>query len=105
MSPRNEKLQEAIAHAAAEFVAREANRNTLITVTRAQLSETGANVSIFVSVYPESGEEPALRFLQRNVREFGTFLNSQVRGVRVPHIEFMIDEGEKRRRRLDELTN
>ena len=41
MTLRHEKLQEALREAAAEFLAREANRQSLITVTGALVSEDG----------------------------------------------------------------
>lgn len=100
-----ERHAEAIRAAAAEFLAREANRTTLITVTRVELSENGRNATVLISVYPESGEEPALAFANRNRRELGRFLESKVKGMRIPHFEFAIDQGDKNRRRLDELSN
>ena len=101
---RNEKLQEALREAAAEFFAREANRNTLLTVTRVQVSEKGNSALIYISVYPEQGEQSALAFANRNTREFAEFASTRIRGMRVPYVSFVIDEGEKNRRRLDELS-
>ena len=101
----NEKHAEAVRTAAAEFLAREANRNTLITVTRAEVSEDGRRGVVYITVYPESGEEAALAFANRNRGELGLFLSKRTKGMRIPHIDFVIDEGDKHRRRLDELTS
>ena len=91
--------------AAAEFLAREANRNTLLTVTRAELSQDGSLGTVYITVFPESGEEAALAFANRNRGELGKILRERTKGMRVPHIEFVIDEGDKHRRRLDELSH
>lgn len=99
-----ERLQEALREAAAEFLAREAGRQSLITVTRAELSEDGKRVNIFITVYPDSAEEAALGFANRNRKEFVDFFATRVRGARAPHTTFVIDRGEKNRQRLDELS-
>ncbi|HEV8677610.1 MAG TPA: ribosome-binding factor A [Candidatus Paceibacterota bacterium] len=100
---RNDRLQEAVREVAAEFLAREANRNSLITVTRADLSEDGKRCNIFLSVFPDSAEEAALAFAQRNRSELSDFFKKRVKAL-PPHVEFLIDRGEKNRRRLDELS-
>ena len=100
---RNERLQEAVREVAAEFLAREANRNTLMTVTRTDLSDDGRRCNIFISVLPENMEEPALAFANRNRSEFSDFFKKRVKAL-PPHVEFIIDRGEKNRRRLDELS-
>ncbi|OGC85936.1 hypothetical protein A3D70_00670 [Candidatus Adlerbacteria bacterium RIFCSPHIGHO2_02_FULL_54_18] len=100
-----EKYAEALRVAAAEFLAREANRNTLITVTRAETSADGKRAIVFITAFPEEGEEAALKFANRNRGELGKYLSERTRGMRLPHIEFQIDIGERHRRRLDELSN
>lgn len=100
----NERYAEALREAAAEFLAREANRNTLITVTRTGISEDGKSAVVFITVYPETGEEAALKFANRNRGELGKFLSARTKGMRLPHIEFQIDLGDKNRRRLEELS-
>lgn len=104
MSTRNEKIQEALREVAAEFLAREANRQSLITVTRAFVPEDAKHAHIFITVYPDSAEEAAVAFANRNRREFAEFFKTRVRGVFPPHVEFLIDRGEKNRQRLDELS-
>ncbi len=99
-----ERQAEALRTAAAEFLAREANRNTLITVTRTELSEDGKRAIVYITVFPETGEEAALKFANRNRGELGAFLNKRTKGMRLPHIDFQIDLGDKNRRRLDELS-
>ncbi len=100
----HEKDTEALRETAALFLSREANRNSLITVTRAHLSEDRKRGTIFITVLPESAEEAAVAFANRNRFEFGAFFEKHIRGMRIPHVEFVIDRGEKNRQRLDELT-
>ncbi|OGC80798.1 hypothetical protein A2943_02895 [Candidatus Adlerbacteria bacterium RIFCSPLOWO2_01_FULL_51_16] len=99
-----ERRQEALREAAAEFLSREASRQSLITVTRAELNEDGKRVNIFITVYPDSAEKSALGFANRHRREFADFFASRVRGTSAPHTTFVIDKGEKNRQRLDELS-
>ena len=97
-------MQERIREAAAEFLMRESNGQSLITVTAAQVDERGQRALIFITVLPDSAEAKALEFANRNKQEFGMFLLKKVRGMRIPKLEFIIDKGEKMRQRLDELS-
>jgi ribosome-binding factor A len=100
---RHEKMREALREVAAEFLAREAGPQSLITVTGASLSSEGRRGTVFITVLPESAEEAALAFANRNRREFGEFFEKRVRGVSVPRIEFVLDRGQKASQRLDDI--
>ena len=99
----HEREVEALRGAAAEFLSREAGRQSLITVTRAELSDDRKRGTIYITVFPDDTEDEALNFCQRNRGEFSIFFQKRVRGMQVPHVEFVIDVGDKMRRRLDEL--
>ncbi len=101
---RNERMQEIVREVAAQFLAREANRNTLLTVTRTEISTDGKRVNIFLTALPDSYEEQAVAFANRNRSEFSDFFKKKVKAL-PPHVEFVIDKGEKNRLRLDELSN
>ncbi len=100
----HEKDVEALREAAAEFLSREAGRQSLITVTRAELSDDRRRGTVYLTVYPESAEAAALAFANRNRDEFSEYFQKCVRGMRMPRVEFRLDLGEKNRQRLDELT-
>jgi ribosome-binding factor A len=100
----HERLQEALRETAAEFLSREASRQSLITVTRATLAENDKSATIYITVFPDSAEEAALAFANRSRRELAHYFESRIRGAKMPHVTFMIDRGEKSRQRLDELT-
>ncbi len=101
---RHNRIEEALREVAAEFLVREANRNTLITVTRAMLSEDGKRATIYITAFPETGEKPAVDFANRNRTELREFYKKRIKGALPPDITFEIDLGEKNRLRLDELS-
>lgn len=103
-SRRQTKVAEAIAHAAADFLARESNAQSLITVTRAEVSPDLKNVTVFFSVLPESFEEPALAFAKRSRSDFRAYVRTHSALSRVPTVDFELDYGEKNRQRIDDLT-
>jgi ribosome-binding factor A len=104
MTLRNERIQEALRAAAAEWLVREANPQSLITVTNTVLSADGRSGKIMITVLPERQENAALSFANRHRRELAAFFKTRVRGAIPPRIEFIIDKGEKNRQRLDELS-
>ncbi|HMP67407.1 MAG TPA: ribosome-binding factor A [Candidatus Paceibacterota bacterium] len=101
---RKEKILEILGHAAAEFILREANQNSMITVTSVRLSTDFQRADIFVTVFPEDSEEKAMDFLKRNLNEFREFVKSETRLQHIPWFNFLIDVGEKKRQRIDDLT-
>lgn len=104
MSFKDDKKSGMLTHLAAEFIAREAGRSTLITATRSEISPDGKHATIFVSVYPTDQGEHAITFLMRNKDEFRNYLKSHARFPVLPYIVFEIDYGELNRQRLDELS-
>ena len=101
---RNEKMQEVIRQAAAEFLVREASPQSLITVTRVEMGTDGKHANIFITVFPETAEAAAVAFANRHRADFGEFYSKQRRGAYAPKVEFFIDLGEKNRQRMDELS-
>ena len=104
MDNRNEKLREALREVAAEFLAREAGPQSLITVTAASLSAEGRRGTIFITVLPESAETAALAFANRSRREFGEFFEKRVKRASIPRVEFCLDRGQKSAQQLDDIA-
>ena len=100
---REERIAELIAHEAATFIRDAASTESLITVTRAESSSKGDRITIFVSVFPDDKEAQALSFLARQREAFSDHLKAHARITPLPRVDFEADEGEKNRRRLDEL--
>ena len=105
MSHHSEKLTEELQHLAANFLQRESNRTSLITVTRCELSENQKYATIFISVFPADNEKAAEEFVRRKRGEFIDYLRQNSKIGRLPTISFEIDFGEKNRQRLDELSH
>ena len=101
---RHPQVAEIIAHCAADFFARESNRQSLVTVTHADLSPDLKQTTIFFTVLPESAEETVLQFAKRSRTDFRKFLMDHTRLHPVPTVDFEIDYGEKNRQRIDDLT-
>jgi len=93
-----------IAHLAGDFLARESNRQSLMTVTRADVSPNFKHVTIFVSVLPENLEESALAFAKRERSAFRDYVKKHSKLHPIPTVDFEIDYGEKNRQRIDDLT-
>jgi ribosome-binding factor A len=103
-SKRQVQVAETLAHRAADYFARESNRESLITVTRADVSPDLKNVKIYFTVMPEKFEVAALNFAKRNRTDFRDYIKKHATLARLPHIDFVIDDGEKNRQRIDDLT-
>lgn len=105
MKSRDERLASVIAEIAAEYLARESNRTSLLTVTRAEVLNKGKRAIVYFTVLPDSEEKPALEFLTRRRKDFRMYLNDKKVVGFAPSIDFQIDLGEKNRQRIDELSN
>lgn len=101
---RRDKIADQIAQLAAEFVQRESNKQSLITVTRADTSPDLARATVYVTVLPDEHEESALSFLKRQRADFRTHLKTHTKLRRLPFVDFAIDRGEKHRQHLDTLS-
>lgn len=101
---REAKIEEVIRNAAAEFLQRESNRLSLITVTRVTMSDKLTKATVLITVLPENRQDEAIEFAHRNRSEFREYLKSHTRLQRLPLVDFEIDFGEKNRQRIDELS-
>jgi ribosome-binding factor A len=104
MNVKDEKAAEILRHCAAEFLARESNHTSLITVTKVELGVRGGTSSIFFTVLPETAQQEALEFLKRRRSDFREYLKSHTRMQRLPFIDFKIDFGEKNRQKIEDLS-
>lgn len=105
MAFRKEKIIEQIHHLAGDFLSRESNKNSLITVTHVYLSEDTKNATIMVTVLPENKEKAAVDFLKRKRTEFKEYFKDHSSIGRIPFFDFEIDLGQKNAERLNEISN
>jgi ribosome-binding factor A len=88
----------------ATFVRNEANSNPMITVTNVDLSPDMKRAIVLVTTLPDGREDDALIFLKRHATDLRNFLKKKARIKHIPHLEFMMDAGEKHRQHMDELV-
>jgi len=100
---RQEKVANQIKELAAQFLERENNRTSLITVTSCTTSPDFKRATIFITVLPTSKENNALGFIKRNLRAFREFLKKNMPIKIIPFLDVAIDQGEKNRQKIDEL--
>jgi ribosome-binding factor A len=103
MAYRNEKIIEQIKHLAADFLERESNRGSLITVTAVILSDDTKNATIYVTVLPDNKEKAATDFLKRKRSEFKEYFKKHSSIGRIPFFDFQIDLGQKNAIKINEL--
>jgi ribosome-binding factor A len=100
---RKDKVANHIKELAAQFLARENNRTSLITVISASISPDLRRATVFLTVLPDSKENAALSFAKRKRGELREFLKKNMEVKTIPFVDFAIDLGEKNRQRIDEL--
>lgn len=101
---RHASMSGIIKELAAKFIQGEANPNPLITVTNIDLSPDWKRALLMVSVLPDDRAADALVFLKRNAGEMRHYFKKNGRFKTIPHLEFMLDIGEKHRQNMDELV-
>jgi ribosome-binding factor A len=90
MSKSDDRIISALHTAAAEFINRESNRRSLVTVTKVVLTDE-KHAQIFVSVYPQKDGAAVTDFLSRQREEFFMFMRKTVKLHSTPHVVFLLD--------------
>ena len=103
MTQRNEKMANLIKELGAQFLGRESNNTSLITVTSATVSPDTKRGTIFITVFPEEKEHDALDFAKRKRGELREYLKKNMKIKIIPFIDIEIDLGEKNMQKIDEL--
>ena len=100
---RNDKVANLLAELAAEFLARESNRQSLITVTHARMSPDLKRATVVITVLPDEQEATALDFARRKRRELREYVKSRTKFRVLPFLDVEIDKGQKLEQRFNEL--
>lgn len=103
MNQRKDKVANFIKELTAEFLARETNRTSLITVTGADCSPDLKRATVLITVLPVEKEREALEFAKRKRGELREHLKKNMQTKNIPFIDIAIDLGEKHRQKIDEL--
>jgi ribosome-binding factor A len=86
-----------------EFLIRESNRLSIITVTGVDVDREAERAIISVSVLPADKEVAAMDFLKRSRSDFREFVKEKARLSRIPFFDFEIDRGEKNRQKIEDI--
>lgn len=105
MTLRQEKVSKLIQKLAAEFLESESNRTSLITVTGSNVSSDLRSAEIFITVLPIEAEQDALNFVKRKRSDLRDYLRKKTKMRNLPFVDFVIDQGEKHRQKIDEISN
>jgi ribosome-binding factor A len=105
MGAKDDKAEEFLKNAVAQYINTESNRTTLITVTSTRLSKDWARCTVLVTVFPDDKTKGALDFLNRKKDDVRAYVKDKVKLRRIPYFEFDLDVGEKHRQHMDELFN
>ena len=102
---KDERAASLISQYAAEYLLTESSPESLITVTKTEMSDRGRRALIFLSVLPTEKEAAALTFAKRKCNDFRLFVQSKKSFGFAPRFDFALDYGERNRQRIDELSN
>lgn len=102
-SERQSKVATLIKEAAARFIQIEANTDPMITITRVDVSPDLKRALIFFTTIPDGKEVDAGIFLKRVAGEFRKYLKQHASLKRIPHVDFLLDAGERHRQHVDEI--
>lgn len=101
---QKEKIRMYIIRLAAEFILAEASKASLITVTDCRIADNMRDMTILLSVLPESEEQHALNFLKRKRSQFREYVKKHSRLKYIPYFDFALDYGEKNRQAIEEIV-
>lgn len=86
-----------------DFVSRQTDPGTVVTVSRVALSPDLKNGTAFLLIYPETHAREMLATLQSCVSELNRQLFKTLRMKTPPKVAFTLDAGERRRQRIEEI--
>ena len=103
MAFNQDRFEDIIKSLAADFLSRESNRMSLITVTKVTTDAKGSRATVYITVLPEDQEQAALDFTKRQRPHFREYVKKNARLMRIPFFDFQIDKGEKSRQTIDRV--
>ena len=100
---RKEKVSNLIKELSANFLERENNHTSLITVTDCHTSPDLKKATIFITVLPDDKEHDALEFAKRKRGDLRAYIKKNLSIKNIPFLDIQIDRGEKNRQKIEEL--
>ena len=105
MSERIKKLNDLIRDEVGKILMTEveAENNTLITVTGADVSPTLEHATIKISVFPSDKTDEILKKLKKQIYQIQQLLNKRLNMRPVPKIRFELDKTEEKAEKIEKL--
>ena len=103
-SQRSNQVSTLLMNLTAEFLERESNRQSLVTVTSAKVSSDLKKATVYITVLPEEKEEAALDFAKRKRKELREYVKERIEFRVLPFIDIEIDKGQKIEQKIDALS-
>lgn len=103
-SDRHTRVAELIKELTATYIQQEANTDPLITITNVNISPDYHKATIFFTTIPDGRELDAQIFLSRSAKDVRHFIKKKCSMKIIPHIDFMMDAGERHRQHIDEIV-
>jgi ribosome-binding factor A len=95
MSKRSEQIGERVKQISAEFINKESNGRSIISVTTVDINDKSDMATVFITVMPEKEEAVAIDFLRRKRSEMRKYIMKKLPIARIPFLDVKIDAGEK----------
>lgn len=95
-SRRLEKINELIHRFIGEFLRKELETDSLVTISRVETSANGQHSTIGITVFPFNKSAEAVTEIEKNIYEIQQKLNRGLRIRPVPKIRFELDESEEK---------
>ncbi len=87
---------------ASDWITRNGNRSSLITLTRADFSSDRKKLHIYYTVIPNNQERPAEQFLTRHADDIREYVKKKMK-TQPAWFRFHLDTGERNRERVSDL--
>ncbi len=98
------RMAEIISRASANFLEKNSNKASMITVTKTEILNKGKKALIFISVFPAEKSKDALAFAKRKRTEMRIFLKEETNLPIIPFVDILIDRGELNRQKIEDLS-
>jgi ribosome-binding factor A len=103
VSIKDGRLKEELREAASNFIQRESNGQSLITVSRVELKDKAKQAMIYITVFPQEKEKGALDMLKRKRSEFRRTISEKIKSGILPFCDFEIDKSAELLRKIENL--
>lgn len=100
---RKEKVASLLKKIISEFILRLGFKNVFMTITHLEVTKDLKNCKIFVSIYPTENESQAFSKLNGEMNSLVKCVKEKTKLKFLPRFEFRIDEGEKKRQKIEEI--